>query len=194
MAHAPVGAMPIRLTQVTLALGYCGAGVAKILIGGAEWFNGYTLQGIMLGHDGEWSRLFASSVLLCQLQSWFVVGVQALFPIVLLWPRAAWFFVPAATSFHLMTWATMDTGPYMRVWLLLFAFVPLEEVPTALRRACLERGVAGVVPTTVVIAYVGLVGWVANRVIPTWALLSVLVLLLFAFCLHLRRQRTRAPA
>ena len=60
---------PIRLAMVTLAFGYCGAGLAKLLIGGPEWFNGYTLQGIMLGHDSYLSRWVGDSPTLCQLQS-----------------------------------------------------------------------------------------------------------------------------
>ena len=93
----------------------------------------------MLGHDGPWSRAFASSVFWCQVQSVGVVLVQAAFPLVFCWPRTRWFFLPAAMGFHLMTWQTMDTGPYMRVWLLLYAFTPMERIPAALH-GWLRRG------------------------------------------------------
>jgi hypothetical protein len=182
-----VSGMPLWLTQFTLALGYCGAGSAKLLLGGPEWFNGYTLQGIMLGHDGEWSRVFAADVTWCRLQSVGVVSVQVLFPLVFVWPRLRWFFLPAATMFHLMTWQTMDTGPYMRLWLLLFAFVPLERIPDALAHG-LRRGpfaAAGVLVP--VVAYVALVVTVAADVVPLWALLGACGLLGAAVLRALRR-------
>ncbi len=185
--------MPIRLCMVTLAIGYCGAGSAKLLLGGADWFNGYTLQGIMLGHDGEWSRFFAANVLVCQLLSVGLVAVQATFPLVFFFPKLRWFYLPAATSFHLMTWKTMDTGPYMRVWLLLPAFVPLESVPATLH-GWLRNGPAPAVLTAVCCgALLWLVGSVMSVVVPTWALLAVLILLLGGFGWHCRTG-SRRPA
>ncbi len=173
----PVAALPITLTAFTLALGYCGAGLAKLLLGGLDWFNGYTLQGIMLGHDGPLSRVIGADVWLCQLQSIGTVFVQTTFPVVLLWPRSRWFYLPAATGFHLMTWATMDTGPFARVWLLLWVFVPLERVPAlcgmwvragGLRAGALVVGGA---------AYLGLVVWIVQRVAPVlaWSGLAVVL-------------------
>lgn len=188
-----VDGLPIRFTWFSLAVGYCGAGSAKILLGGPDWFNGYTLQGIMLGHDGDWSRVFAASTTLCRLQSVGVVAVQVLFPLVLFWPRARWFFLPAATAFHLMTWKTMDTGPYMRLWLLLWAFVPLERVPQVLANV-LRRGplvAAGVwLPA---LAYAALVAWVASNVVPWWALAATAALLLGAVMRARRRSGVPGP-
>ena len=162
---------PIRLAMVTLAFGYCGAGLAKLLIGGPEWFNGYTLQGIMLGHDGVLSRVVGGSPTLCQLQSVGVVFVQAAFPLALFWHRSRWFFLPMATLFHLMTWMTMDTGPYMRVWLMLFAFVALERVPGALR-AWLRGGVASAVAASVAaLSFVALVAYVLSQAV-AWPLVA----------------------
>lgn len=167
-----VPGLPIALVQFTLAVGYGGAGLAKLLLGGPEWFNGYTLQGIMLGHDGPWSRAFASSVRLSQLQSLGVVLTQAAFPLVFVWPWTRWFFLPAATAFHLLTWQTMDTGPYMRVWLLLWVFVPLEQVPAWLCQLVRRRPARGLGALVVLLAYAGLVVGVAAVVLPLWGLLG----------------------
>lgn len=176
-----VRAMPIRLLQATLVLGYCGAGFAKILIGGLDWFNGYTLQGIMLGHNSYWSWDVGQSPLLCQLQSIGVVGVQSCFFMVVLWRPSRWFFLPMATFFHLMTWMTMDTGPYMRVWLLLPVFVPLEKVPEWLRQRLTGSPLVAILVGGLVLAYAGLVGGVAARVAPVWALAAFGAILLVAF-------------
>ena len=164
-AERAVRGMPIRLAMFTLALGYCGAGLSKLLLGGPEWFNGYTLQGIMLGHEGPLSRFVGQSVALCQLQSVGVVAVQALFPLALFVPRTRWFFLPMATCFHLMTWMTMDTGPYMRVWLMLFAFVPLERVPSALLRGLRSGSTWSAITVASVGLLAALVGFIASRAI-----------------------------
>jgi len=176
-----VAAMPIRLGQATLALGYCGAGLSKLLLGGLDWFNGYTLQGIMLGHQGYWSFAVGQSPTLCQIQSIFVVTVQACFPLVIFWPRSRWFFLPAAMSFHLMTWMTMDTGPYMRVWLLLFVFTPMEQIPEWLRRRLSgPKGPAAVVALAVLV-YCWLVGGVALSGVPLWGVLALAAVLVVSF-------------
>jgi len=181
--------MPIVLTQVTLAIGYCGAGLSKVILGGPEWFNGYTLQGIMLGHDAVWSRAFAQSAFWCQMQSIGVVFVQAAFPLVFVWPRTRWFFLPAALAFHLMTWKTMDTGPFMRVWLMLFAFVPMERIPAALQ-GWLTGGVVRAAITVLATAGgVALVGAIASEVMPAWLLLATAAWLLFTFVRHVVHAR-----
>lgn len=187
-----VSGMPIRLAQLTLAIGYCGAGVGKIAIGGADWFNGYTLQGIMLGHDGPWSRWFADSVLLAQIQSYGLVFVQAAFPLVLFWPLARWFFLPFATVFHLLTWQTMDTGPYMRLWLLLWAFVPIEGIPATLDRWIGGNGVRSLLATVGATGYVALVFWIARWVVPWWAMLAIGLLFLAVLIRAPRDEATPA--
>lgn len=183
-----VAGTPIRFAQLTLALGYCGAGLAKVVLGGPQWFNGYTLQGIMLGHQGYLSRVVGDSPLLCQLQSVGVVSVQVLFPVVLVWPAARWFFLPAALSFHLMTWMTMDTGPYMSVWLMLWAFVPLERVPRAVLRG-LRGGAVRAAGTALGCAALGaLIGYVASTTISPWLVIAFALLVVGAFAGWAARQ------
>lgn len=179
-----VSGLPIRFVQITLAIGYCGAGLSKLLLGGLDWFNGYTLQGIMLTHDGNWSRSFGGSVGLCQLQSIGVVSVQTLFPLVFVWPASRWFFLPAATGFHLLTWQTMDTGPYMRVWLLLFAFLPLERFAAAWAELVRSRPLPGLFAFAATVGYVWLVLAVAGHVVPVWALAAAAGPLLLALVMH----------
>jgi predicted DCC family thiol-disulfide oxidoreductase YuxK len=175
-----VSGVPIRLTQVTIAIGYFGAGAAKVVLGGPDWFNGYTLQGIMLGHDAEWSRAFAASPFLCQVQSLGLVFVQVAFPLVFLVPRARWYFLSAAAGFHLMTWKTMDTGPYLRLWLLLFAFVPMERVPSAMRGWLTGGGWRAVLAFAAAILPPVLVVSIVDVVVPTWALVGAGVPLVLA--------------
>jgi len=137
--RAPWAAMPLRLTQLTLAIGYFFAGASKLAIGGLEWVNGYTLQGILLEFDAPWSWLLRDSRTACALGSAGVVLVQITFPIVLVLPRLVRVYIPASVLFHLIAWKTIETSPFLTLWLLLCCFVPLERVPTWLRVGSLER-------------------------------------------------------
>ena len=118
---------PLRLAQVTLAIGYGAAGLAKVMTPG--WTNGYTMQGILISHRSPEALTLAAERWAAVWLGWFAIAVECGLAAVLVWPRLAWFFVPAVIGFHLGTWATMDTGPYMTLWFFLVVFVPLDRVP-----------------------------------------------------------------
>lgn len=159
-ATHPFAGVPIRLTQLTIALGYMFAGCSKLVLGGVEWLNGYTLQGIMLGHDAWLSESFAQSRAMCLVMSAVLIVGQATFPLVLVWPRLAWVYLPLMTLFHLVSWYTLDTGSFMALWGTLIAFVPLDRVPAAVR----ARPPLGLV----VLGALALVTWVLGTVWPWW--------------------------
>jgi hypothetical protein len=139
-AQAPLATLPLRLTQLTVAIGYGAAGASKALLGGTDWLNGYTQQGILMTHDSDWSLWFSQSLFACQVSSVATVLSQLTFPLVLLFPLLRWYHLPVMTVIHLVTWKTMDTGPYFALWgVMLAAFVPLEQVPKTLSR-WLTRG------------------------------------------------------
>lgn len=127
-------ALPLRITMVSLALGYFFSGATKIAISGLGWANGYTLQGIMLEYRSPWSDLLSERVWLCQLMQAGLLFAQASFPLVFLAPLLRWFYVPMAVLFHLLAMQTMATGPFITLWFMLAAFVPLERVPAFLGR------------------------------------------------------------
>jgi predicted DCC family thiol-disulfide oxidoreductase YuxK len=169
-ADRTTAAAPLRLAQVTIAIGYCAAGLSKLWLGGLAWFNGYTLQGILLAHDNGAARWFASSVAWCRFQSVGLVVTQAAFPLLFVLPKLRWFFLPSATLFHLVTWVTMDTGAYMRLWLLLAAFLPLEAVP-AIVRGWLRSGALRAIPAALLaLGLPALVVYVVLPVVPVQAL------------------------
>jgi len=131
---APWAALPWRVTQVTAAIGYFFAGASKVWIGGIGWANGYTLQGTMLEFNAPWTATFTHSVFLCLVMSIGLLLVQATFPLVFLWRPLRWFYVPMGAAFHLLSWMTMSTGPFVSLWFTLAAFIELEKVPAFVRR------------------------------------------------------------
>jgi len=169
---SPFAGLAIRVTQVTVALGYCAAGVTKLWVAGLEWMNGYTLMAMLMHYDNAGSEFVSRRVGLCRALSVFTVFVQASFPVVFVWPRARWFYLPAAVGFHLTTWWSMDTGPYITLWLLLVAFLPLERVPRWVASAWRDGAIGTASWRTVVcIAPTALVMRILWYQFPAWTLL-----------------------
>jgi hypothetical protein len=191
---APWAAVPLRFTQVTAAIGYFFAGASKLAIGGPTWLNGYSLQAIMLHFHGDWTPFFAGSVLACRIMSLGLILVQATFPLALFLPRTRWFYVPAAVAFHLLTWKTMDTGPYLTLWFTLASFVPLEEVPAFVRgRIGTGRVAARIAWIAILAAGAVLVASVYLPVFPPWARLVLLGGAAAATAAGLRGARAQRP-
>jgi len=158
---APFARLPIRVAQFSLALAYGFAGLSKLVLAGPTWANGYTLQGIMLNYQAPWTEVMTENLWFCRLSSIFVLAVQSSFPVVLFVPRLRWFYLPAAVGFHMMTWQTMGTGPYMGLWITLAAFVPWDRVPEFLHQH-VGRGAwpLRLFWTVATAAAAGLVGWI----------------------------------
>ena len=168
---SPWARPPVRLTQVTIALGYTFAAVSKLRESGLEWCNGYTLMGHLARHDTSLARLITGDVLVAQVVSIATLLVQGTFALVFVFPRARWIYLPAAVGFHLGTWATMDTGPYVTLWFLLIAFVPLERIPAWLAAGREHGRTRAAWRTAVVAVPAALVLWVFSRYLPGWLIL-----------------------
>lgn len=138
--RAPFALLPIRIAQVAVALGYFYAGATKLVVSGLGWANGWSLMGILMGHDNWASAWMASRPALLALLSIATLAVQFTFPVGMLLGRLKWLWVLGGTAFHLSTWVTMDTGPYTTLWFLVWiAFLPFERLGAWSRRAARER-------------------------------------------------------
>jgi len=126
--------LPIRFTQLSVALGYLFAGASKLSIGGTEWLNGYTLQGFMLEFDAPLTDALASNLLVLRLMSWGVILIQVLSFLAVVWRPLRWVFVPGIVGLHLGSMVAIDTGTFLGLWLMQIAFVDGERVPAFLRR------------------------------------------------------------
>jgi len=176
-----LAAVPLLLTQVSVALGYGFAGGTKLAVRGLDWANGYTLMGILMHYSTEWSWVLSHDLGLCRLASLGTLVVQTSFPLVLVFPRLRWFYLPSAVVFHLATWKTMDTGPYMTLWFLFVAFLPLEDILPWLR-AKLRSGswVSALAALTTVLLPTALVVRILAFYLPGWILVPSLAALVLA--------------
>lgn len=125
-------ALPLRLTQITIALGYVFSGWTKLAVSGFGWANGYTLQGIMLEFDAPWTDFFAGEPAWCAAMSVGLLAFQTSFFLIFVRAVLRWVFIPLAVAFHVMTWKTMSTGPFLTLWFTLACFVPWERTPAFL--------------------------------------------------------------
>ncbi|HHI79513.1 MAG TPA: DUF393 domain-containing protein [Planctomycetes bacterium] len=191
----PFAMFPIRLIQWTLVIGYTAPGWSKLLIAGPQWMNGYTLMGIMMEHHGPLAPFFASRLWLCVLGSVLVFFVQTTFAAVLIWPKARWFYLPGALFFHTMTWLTMDTGPYITLWLVLCAFLPLERLPLVARlwwrrsRTMLRTLLHRTLLFLLFFALPAYVLWIFARILPLWVVLLIACPFVDSLVLFLRSSR-----
>jgi len=178
---------PLRLVQLTLAIGYGFAGCTKLAIAGLEWANGYTLMGILIRYNNDWSAFAVQNVAVSRFLSIGTLVVQGTFPLILFFPRLRWFYLPSALGFHLVAWKTMDTGPYFTMWLFLIVFLPLERIPKWIGNA-VGSGHAGRILWSLTVAGVPtfLILFVFSLYFP-WYSFVLLVPAALALCLPLVR-------
>lgn len=162
-----VSAFPIRVAQVSIALGYTFAGCTKLALGGLEWMNGYSLQAVLLEFDAPWTAYLTQRVWLCQALSIYSVLLQGTFLCALL-PRLGWVYALLALGFHTGTWMTMDTGPYLTLsYVVLAAFLPWDQLPALARLRPPLLGWSASVGAVLLATWLG---WIYARSIPlpTW--------------------------
>ena len=130
----PLGSYAIRFAQWTIAIGYCAAAISKFVIAGPEWFNGYSLQKILLSGNNPLGNLMAESRSLAAVLAIVTVLAQLTFPLCIPFPKFRWFSVPAVCGFHLATEFTGVTGTYISLWaVVLVTFVPLDRLIPGLK-------------------------------------------------------------
>lgn len=128
---------PLMMTQWLMAIAYFNAGLCKLHIGGAMWFNGYTMQSYLLDDSVRFDRplglWMAQQHELAVLISYGAVGFEVLFPLVLVFRRLLPLFMVAGLSMHLGIFI-LQAAPFWQFMVLYLAFVPLERAWDRLRR------------------------------------------------------------
>lgn len=161
----------------------------------AEWANGYTLMAVMMKYDNVASAWMSSQLDLCRAAGIVTLFTQVTFPLALVWPATRWYYLPVSVAFHLTAWWTMDTGPYITLWLLLVAYLPLERVPGWVAAPWLARSLplafARTLVATVPTALVLRILW---SYFPSWTLLPGLAVLAWVVCRVLREHPPPRPA
>ncbi len=119
---------PIKMMQIFFALMYLSAISSKMVGGGVEWANGYTLQYHLLSDSvrkgvnplGEFFAQFHYFVLVLQ---WVVLFFQATFFLSIFYPLLRWIYLPIGLCFHFGIYLTLHA--WFPQWILLYIlFIP----------------------------------------------------------------------
>ena len=119
---------PLKLAHVLLALTYFSTGISKVIVGGLQWINGYTLQDYVF--TDAMARGFPLGIWLAQqhtvaiLLSVFTVLFELFFFVSLILPWTAPFFFIGGLLFQIGLYATAghDFFPHMVLLFLLLLF------------------------------------------------------------------------
>lgn len=130
---------PLRLMQWVIAITYLSAAGSKLVYGGPQWFNGYTMMYHYLGRAMPPGRDVA--LFLAALPPWthvvpsiLTVCFELTFVVAVLVPRTAWVYVLTGIVFHVVVYVTMGIGFFQTI-LLYSVFVESLRLywPAALR-------------------------------------------------------------
>ncbi|HET7599867.1 MAG TPA: HTTM domain-containing protein [Gemmatimonadales bacterium] len=124
--ESPFARWPLRTVQWLLVLAYLSAGLSKLVNGGLDWFNGYTLV-YYFAQDGlRWGvplgLELARHPTLASLLSVGAVLLELTFALAVLAPRLAPAYVLAGVVMHGLIFAA-QRAPFFQYYVLYFAFV-----------------------------------------------------------------------
>jgi len=123
---------PLTTVKWLLALAYLSAGLSKLVFGGPDWLNGYTLQGHLLQDAIRWERpiglWMSQQHALCLIASYCTIIFEIGFPIILFIPRLAPFFLIPGVCFHTSIYV-MQAAPFWQFLTLYLVWVPFEKLP-----------------------------------------------------------------
>lgn len=136
---------PLRLTQVLLAFAYLSTGLAKILFGGLQWMNGYTLQQIIfssaIARDIPLGVWLAQQHTLCMVLSVGVILFEVFFWISLLIPWTLPYFLIGGAMIHLGIYV-FEGSTFFQYIALYVVFIDFDRLLPSLQRVA-ARGREG---------------------------------------------------
>jgi len=122
MLTDPGPGWPMYFVRVQIALVYCLAGYAKLVLTGPVWADGASLQHYLILRGQPIGYWLAAQPLLCAALSTLTFAWELSFPLVLRWPRLRWVYVPMAIVFHLVSQHVLSVG-FMYFWPFLLAYI-----------------------------------------------------------------------
>ncbi len=122
---------PLVTVQCLLVIAYTDAALSKMILGGAAWFNGYTLQNYLLFdgiRKGTWGVYVAPYRWVCVLLAVGAVTFESSFWMVLLpqWRRFIPLILVAGVGMHLGIYV-LQQAPFFQFMVLYLTWVPFER-------------------------------------------------------------------
>jgi hypothetical protein len=135
---------PVRTAAVVVAGAYFFAGLAKLVNSGPAWVTSDNLRWALYASGDSGVALFvADRPWLSHLLAAATLLLELGFPLVLLFPRTAWLFVPGAVALHTGIWLAMGLDYSAQAATVVVVFVNWPSLVAAVeRRLELEPGSA----------------------------------------------------
>jgi hypothetical protein len=123
---------PVRTAMIVVAGGYFFSGLNKLIYSGPAWFLSDNLRWVLYGISDQNPRpigpaiFLASHPILSHLAAAGTFVAELGFPLVLRWPRSAWFFIPAVVALHVGIGLTMHLDYSAWALTVIVLFVPWD--------------------------------------------------------------------
>jgi len=141
---------PVKTAMVVAAGGYFFTGLAKLVFSGLAWALSSNLRWALYqssdgrGHPNALAIFIADRPIIAHLIAAMTLVIELGFPLVLLRPKLAWFFVPAAVGLHIAIRASMDLDYSAWAATIVVLFVNWPAVVDRLRTRLAEHKAADV--------------------------------------------------
>ena len=137
---SPFARWPLRTAQWLIALVYLSAALSKLVIGGWDWYNGYTLTYYLtqdgIRHGRDVGLFLAGYPALGTILAVLTVSLELAFFLAVLVPGLAWLFVLGGTVMH-ATIYIVQAAPFLQSVMLYVVFI--EPLRRTFRRLVPER-------------------------------------------------------
>ena len=138
---------PVRVAMAIGALVYFFAGYHKLRRSGLEWALGDNVRYVMLWGPtigrARWQSMatwVGENLWAARLTGAYILSVELLFPLAVVWPKVRWFFVASAVALHVSTWLLLGLDYWTWAATVLIVFV---DWPAVLDRFAARRQGAG---------------------------------------------------
>lgn len=147
----PVSGWPVRTAMVMIALTYWYIGAQKLVHSGIDWVTGPNMRWILYSAASEGRAFSREPALFIADRPWlatasaaFLLGMELVFPIVLVWRRSRPVMVAAAFLLHAGTWVLLGLDYWL--WAAVVAVVFLVGEPLRPEAAPTDRPLATAAP------------------------------------------------
>lgn len=126
---------PVRTAAIVVAGAYFFSGLAKLVNSGLAWVTSDNLRWALYASGDSGVALFvADRPWLSHLLAAATLALEIGFPLVLLFPRTAWLFVPGAVALHTGIWLAMGLDYSAQAATVAVVFVNWPVVVAAVKR------------------------------------------------------------
>ncbi|MDW7692127.1 hypothetical protein R9C00_14700 [Flammeovirgaceae bacterium SG7u.111] len=112
----------LKLIQLAIVFAYFFAGLEKVLTSGVDWLDGSSILHYAQSHGTSYGENSFLNSLLNPLMAMGAVALQLTFPVILVFPRLRYFYLPFGAMFHIGTVLTVGVGSFVNPWVFCYLF------------------------------------------------------------------------